>query len=164
MMEGKMGFMSRLIAFFGRVFLSLLFIVSGVDQLLDWPGTEQALVKILNDRSALTMGDEHWRIFFSTALSWSSIIVAAAIFFQLIGGLCLLLGIQVRFGAFLLILVLIPVTAAFHSFWMAVGPEKETQMMAFMKNLSILGGLCLVLAHGKGTRRPSPPPESASED
>lgn len=157
-----MGILPRFLAFIGRGCLSLLFIVLGLQQLLDWQGTEQAIIKSLNDWSAMKMGDENWRVFFATALSWSSIIVAATIFFQLIGGLCLLLGILVRFGAFVLICVLIPATVAHHAFWMEVAPERAVQLMAFLKNLSLFGALCIILAYGKGCRvveaRPPKPP------
>lgn len=158
-----MGFFQGLIAFIGRFLLSLFFISSGVHQILDWQGTEQALVGILNDWSAMTMAEEMWRNFFAMALSWSSILVAAAIFFQLIGGLCVLLGIQVRFGAFLLILVLAPATLLMHHFWTMTGPEREMQMAIFTKNLGLLGALFILLAYGKGKRRKEIKPEISEE-
>ena len=138
-----------LISFIGRFFLSLIFISSGIHQILDWQGTEQILATALNDWGALVVGVDYLQTIFSYAQSSISLLVAAAIFCQVIGGLCILLGIQVRFGAFLIIVFLIPVTVLFHHFWMMQGPDRQTQMVEFMKNLSILGGLLIVLAYGK---------------
>lgn len=147
--RGKMVLIQGLISFIGRFFLSLIFISSGIHQILDWQGTEQILATALNDWSGLVIGVDFLQTIISYAQSSVSLLLAAAIFCQVIGGLCILLGIQVRFGAFLLIVFLIPVTVLFHHFWIMQGPEKQTQMVEFMKNLSILGGLLILLAYGK---------------
>lgn len=158
-----MSWFQGFIAFIGRFFLSLFFISSGMHQIFDWQGTEQAVISILNDWSAMTIGDETWRNFFTAALSWSSILVSTAIFFQLIGGLCILLGIQVRFGAFLLILILTPATFLRHHFWTMIDPEKGMQMALFMKNLGVVGGLFILLAYGKGKRKKEVKPPVAEK-
>ena len=155
-----MGFIQGLVAFLGRILISFIFIASGVHQILDWQGTEQRFVTAINDWNALMIADESLRNMLATALSWSSLLVAGAIFCQLIGGLLILLGIQIRFGAFLLILFLASATLLFHHFWMLIGPERNMQMIEFMKNMSMLGGLFILLAYGKGKK--TPPRESSS--
>jgi putative oxidoreductase len=45
---------------------------------------------------------------------------------------------------------LIPTTMVFHHFWELQGADRALQMIHFMKNISILGGLLIVLALGKG--------------
>lgn len=144
-----MVLIQSLISFIGRFFISLIFISSGIHQILDWQGTEQLLSEVLNDWNGLVLGIHHLQTIFTYAESSMSLLIAAAIFCQVIGGLCILLGIQVRFGAFLLILFLIPVTVLFHHFWLMQGTERVTEMASFMKNLSILGGLLILLAYGK---------------
>ncbi len=62
----------------------------------------------------------------------------------------LLLGFKARVGAVLLIIFLIPATLIFHNFWAFEGMERQMQMIMFMKNLAILGGLLLVLGLGPG--------------
>ncbi|HYT56152.1 MAG TPA: DoxX family protein, partial [Verrucomicrobiae bacterium] len=52
-----------------------------------------------------------------------------------------------RWGALLLFLYLIPVTLIFHNFWAYSGIEMQTQLVNFLKNLSIMGGLLLVAAY-----------------
>jgi len=73
-----------------------------------------------------------------------------AVIFELGGGLSVLLGVKARLGALALIVFLVPVTLIFHDFWQYEGAEQQMQMIHFMKNLSILGGLTLVFAHGAG--------------
>lgn len=144
-----MHLIQRLIAFVGRFFLSMIFISSGIHQIVNWPDTRQILTNVLNDWLFATMGSPFLQNLFSHALSSASLLLAGAIFCQLIGGLSVLLGIRVRFGAFLLILFLIPVTGLFHHFWLMQEPDRETEMIEFMKNASILGGLLILLAYGK---------------
>ncbi|MBS0652789.1 MAG: DoxX family protein [Verrucomicrobia bacterium] len=144
-----MHLIQGLIAFFGRFLLSLIFISSGVHQILDWQGTQQILTNTLNDWAALTIGMGVLQNVITYAQSSVPLLLAAAIFCQVIGGLCILLGIQVRFGAFLLIVFLAPVTILFHHFWLLQGPDRQMQMVEFMKNISILGGLLILLAYGK---------------
>ncbi len=144
-----MGLIQGLIAFFGRFLLSLIFIASCINQILDMPGTELQITNALHDWVALSVGTDSLQNILTEALSWTSLLLGAAIFCQVIGGLCILLGIQVRFGSFLLIIFLIPVTLLFHHFWNMQGPDRELQMVEFMKNVSILGGLLILLAYGK---------------
>ena len=64
---------------------------------------------------------------------------------ELIGGLVLMLGWHTRLTAFLLAGFTILATLIFHS---NIGDQ--TQFLFFMKNLSIAGGLLLVVSHGAG--------------
>jgi putative oxidoreductase len=45
---------------------------------------------------------------------------------------------------------MIPVTLIFHGFWSYAGMDRQIQMINFMKNLAIVGGLFGVIAHGAG--------------
>jgi putative oxidoreductase len=77
-----------------------------------------------------------------------AIAVAAAI--ELGCGLAVLVGFRTRFAAWLLFLYLIPVTYFFHNFWAVQGMEQQTQMVNFLKNAAIMGGLLVLAAHGAG--------------
>jgi putative oxidoreductase len=57
----------------------------------------------------------------------------------------LILGYFARFGAFLLLVFLIPTTLIFHSNF-----GDQIQMIMFMKNVSMFGGLLVLLAVGAG--------------
>jgi putative oxidoreductase len=69
---------------------------------------------------------------------------------ELLGGLSLLVGFLARLGAFGLVLMLIPIQLYFHAFWTMEGPDAKMQMVQFMKNLAIMGGLLMVVAQGPG--------------
>jgi uncharacterized membrane protein YphA (DoxX/SURF4 family) len=80
-------------------------------------------------------------------------VVAAAGALQLLGGLLVLLN--VRFGAVLLLCFMVPTTMIMHGFWeIEEGETQHQEMIQFMKNLSIIGALMVVLAGGTaGSRR-----------
>ena len=67
------------------------------------------------------------------------------ILLEVVGGLTLMLGWQTRITAFLLAGFTIVATLIFHS-----NLGDQTQMLFFLKNLAIAGGLLLVALHGAG--------------
>jgi len=73
-----------------------------------------------------------------------------AIVLEIGGGLSVLLGYKARLGALLLLIFIIPATLIFHNFWAYQGMEQQMQMINFMKNLAIMGGLLLLIAFGAG--------------
>jgi putative oxidoreductase len=76
--------------------------------------------------------------------------IAAAAAVELGCGLAILTGLRTRFAAWLLFLYLIPVTYFFHNFWAAQGMEQQTQMINFLKNAAIMGGLLVLSVNGAG--------------
>jgi len=78
----------------------------------------------------------------SKGLPLAGLLAISTIVFQLLGAVALLLGYKAKIGALLLILFLIPATLAFH-FPTADWP-------GFLKNLSLIGGLLMMLAYGSG--------------
>ncbi len=115
----------------GRILISIIFILSGLGKFVEFNANLQFMAA-----KGMTMAP-----FFLT--------VAAII--EIVGGLSILLGFFARWGAALLILYLIPVTGIFHDFWMASDPlVRQMEMIDFLKNLAIIGGLCYVLAVGAG--------------
>jgi putative oxidoreductase len=77
-----------------------------------------------------------------------AIAVAAAI--ELACGLAVLAGFKTKFASWLLFLYLIPVTYFFHNFWAVQGQEQQTQMINFLKNAAIMGGLLVLAVNGAG--------------
>ncbi len=69
----------------------------------------------------------------------------------LAGGLSVLLGYRARFGAFLLVLFLVPVTLVMHRFWGLPDPQLAMlQRVMFLKNLSMIGGALVFMYYGSG--------------
>jgi putative oxidoreductase len=118
---------ARYLVMFGRVLLSIIFLLSGLGKIMDWNGTAQIMA--------------------SQGLPLIPLLLAGAIVTELAGGLSVLLGWKARWGAWLLFLYLIPTTLIFHDFWAFTGTEMQTQLVNFLKNLSIMGGLLLVAAY-----------------
>lgn len=68
-----------------------------------------------------------------------------------LGGLSILLGFRARWGAFLILVFLVPVTVAMHAFWNASDPmAAQMQKVMFMKNVSLLGAALLIAYFGAG--------------
>jgi putative oxidoreductase len=69
----------------------------------------------------------------------------------LVGGLSVLLGYRARFGAFLLLLFLVPVTLIMHRFWGLSDPQMVMMQKAnFMKNVSLIGATLVIMYYGSG--------------
>lgn len=67
------------------------------------------------------------------------------------GAFSILLGFKARWGAWLLVAFLLPVTFMMHAFWKVSDPMmNQMQMTMFMKNLSLLGAALLIAHFGSG--------------
>ncbi len=81
----------------------------------------------------------------------ASILVPLSGLMALAGGLSILLGYRARWGAWLLVFFLVPVTVMLHKFWGIADPMMaQMQQIMFMKNLSMLGGAFLISYFGAG--------------
>ena len=120
-MEGWKAFASLL----GRVLLVLIFVHSGVGKIEHFEGTAQYMAK--------------------SGMPMPSFFLVGAIFLELIGSITVILGLFTRFGALLLIVFMIPTTLIFHTHF-----GDQVQMIMFMKNVSMLGGCLVLLAHCPG--------------
>jgi putative oxidoreductase len=113
-----------------RILLSQIFLISGIQKVLDPAGPEAQMS--------------------SRGMFWIPLFLWAAVAVELGGGLSLLLGWKARWGALLLVLFLIPVTLTFHNFWTYPPEEQKVQMLFLVHNLALMGGLLLVTCRGPG--------------
>lgn len=116
----------------GRFLLAAIFLMSGLGKLMDWSGTAAYMQGAGIPGSAVP------------------VLLALAIAIEILGGLSIITGTFARAGALVLIVFLIPTTLIFHNFWALEGAERAAQMANFMKNLSIMGGLLLIIGAGAG--------------
>lgn len=114
----------------GRLLLALIFIVSGYNKIMGWPGVVGAVE--------------------AKGMPIPMLFGAGAILLELGGGVLVAIGYKARIGAAALILFTIMTLIFFHNFWAFEGADYQVQMINFMKNLAITGGLFLVLAYGAG--------------
>jgi len=114
----------------GRILLSAIFLFSALGKIMDWSGTAHHMEQ--------------------EGMAMVPVFLAGAIAFELLGGLSVLLGLFARYGVWLLIFFLIPTTLIFHDFWVKEGMERMQQMIHFLKNVALMGGLLMVAAFGPG--------------
>ena len=87
----------------------------------------------------------------ANGLSLASLLVPLSSVMALIGAASVLLGIYGQYGAWLLIIFLIPVSFIQHKFWTIDDPlKRRMQYINFMKNISIIGGALFIAVYGTG--------------
>jgi putative oxidoreductase len=69
---------------------------------------------------------------------------------QVLGALSIMLGYKAKTGALLLILFIVPSTPVMHNFWALQGQDAFVNFAFFIRNISILGALLLIIAFGSG--------------
>jgi putative oxidoreductase len=87
----------------------------------------------------------------SQGVPLASIAVPVSGLIALAGGLSILLGYRAKWGAWLIVLFLVPVTVMMHNFWAMTDPNAaQIQQIMFMKNLSMLGAALMIAHFGSG--------------
>ena len=117
--------MQALLPLLGRILLAAIFLWSAIKDIQEFKDVSEM------------MG--------ARGIPIPSFFLVGVIVFLLLGSIALILGIKARAGAVLLILFLIPVTVIFHS---PTGGEEV--FIQFMKNLGLIGGLCMIVCNGPG--------------
>ena len=115
-------------ALVGRLLIAAIFLMSGIAKLTDTPGTVAHMVNM--------------------GIPYADTLAVVAGVAEIAGAAALVLGLLTRVGAFGLLLYMIPTTVIFHAFWNYEGAERLPQMVNFMKNLAIIGGLSTLVAFG----------------
>ncbi|MGO4223289.1 DoxX family protein [Lysobacter sp. TAF61] len=99
----------------GRVLVASVFIAMGSYRLLAWAGGE--------------------------SIGTGAIVASTA---ELVLGLLIAGGWQLRWTAALAAISMLVDALVSHPFWSLAGPERGAQLLHFMKNVSIIGGLVLL--------------------
>jgi putative oxidoreductase len=87
----------------------------------------------------------------SKGVPLASIAVPLAGLIALAGSLSILLGYKAKYGAWLIVLFLVPVTLMIHNFWAMTDPNaQQLQQIMFMKNISMLGAALMIAHFGSG--------------
>jgi len=109
----------------GRLLIALIFILGGYGKIGAYDGTVGYIA--------------------SVGLPFPALGYVIAIIVELGGGILLLVGFQARIVAAILALFSLATAAFFHN---QLGDQN--QMIHFLKNLAIAGGLLQIVAHGAG--------------
>ncbi len=114
---------------FGRILFSLIFLMAGLAHF-----------------SSAEIGYAA-----SLGLPAASFLVPASGVISFLGALSITLGYKAKWGAWLIVIFLIPVTLMFHNFWAVTDPiAKQLQMSIFMKNISMMGAALMIAYLGTG--------------
>jgi putative oxidoreductase len=82
---------------------------------------------------------------------WAAALVPVSGLMALAGGLSVATGYKARWGAWLLVGFLVPVTYMMHGYWKLQDPlEVHVQQANFAKNVSMLGAALLLTQFGAG--------------
>lgn len=111
-----------------RLGLALIFLLSGAGKLAGWSGA----------------------VAHAASQGVSAILLAGAAALELLGAISLISGWKTRWGAAALLVFLAPVTLVFHRFWAVQGAEVQVQLIQFLKNVAMAGGLLAVIGAGPG--------------
>jgi len=84
-----------------------------------------------------------------------TLLIWGAIATELAGALALITGYKMKEAGILLALYLVPTTLIFHNFWTMEGQQFQMQLMSFMKNVSIIGGLLLLTSFPSQQSKPA---------
>jgi uncharacterized membrane protein YphA (DoxX/SURF4 family) len=115
----------------GRILVALIFLMAGLNKVLDPGGTRMYMA--------------------AHGMPVTGLLLAGASIFELVGGLSVLLGLEGRCGAVALGVFLVPTSVIFHTQFSDPG-----QVIHFMKKLAILGGLLVIASCGMGEAQPRP--------
>jgi uncharacterized membrane protein YphA (DoxX/SURF4 family) len=65
---------------------------------------------------------------------------------MMLGGLSIILGVYLDLGALVLAIILVAMAVKMHDFWAADAASKQTEMIGFLKNISMAGGALFMFA------------------
>ena len=109
----------------GRVLIALIFILFGFTKITNF-GSNLGYMQAFN-------------------VPFTTFVLVIAIAIELLGGISLALGLKTKWGAGALIIYTAIITLIFHT-----NLSDQTQLIQFMKNLAIIGGLILIANYGPG--------------
>jgi len=121
---------SDLALLLGRVALAALFIPGGLRKLTDLAAFTASLQK--------------------QGVPFSEVLAPLGAGVEFLAGIALLVGLQTRLAAVLLILFTVIATLIAHRFWDFQGTARQMQQGQFLKNLAIVGGFLALWVSGAG--------------
>ena len=114
----------------GRVLLGSIFVISGYGKLMGLAAFAAGLEK--------------------NGVPYASMLAPIGAGVEFFGGLAIVLGIETRYAALLMIAFVIVATLISHRFWELEDAARRAQVTQFSKNVAIIGGFVLLHAAGGG--------------
>jgi len=114
----------------GRILIALIFLLAGFGKLTGFAGTVGYIA--------------------SKGIPLPQLAAVGAIIVELGGGIMLVVGWKTRLAAAAIFIFTALAALIFHNFWSVPPDQAQNQMIHFMKNISMMGGLLYVVIHGAG--------------
>ncbi len=114
----------------GRLLIAAIFVFSGFGKITGFEGTVGYIA--------------------SKGLPLPQLGAGLAIIVELGGGILLILGWKTRWAAAAMMIFTVAAALIFHNFWAAAPDAAQNQMIHFMKNIAMAGGLVYVVVFGSG--------------
>lgn len=114
----------------GRILIALIFLLSGFGKIAGFEGTVGYIA--------------------SKGLPLPQLAAIGAIIVEVAGGIFLIIGWKARWAAAAMLVFTAIAAVIFHNFWAVPPDQAQNQMIHFMKNISMVGGLLFVVIHGSG--------------
>jgi putative oxidoreductase len=114
----------------GRILIAFIFIFAGFGKITGFEGTVGYIA--------------------SKSLPLPQLAAIGAIIVELGGGLMLVAGWKARWAAAAMAVFTLLAALIFHNFWAAPADQVQNQMINFLKNISMMGGLLYVAVYGSG--------------
>ena len=80
----------------------------------------------------------------------AAVAAAIAILIELGGAMLIIVGWQTKLAANVQFIYLVFITFMYHDFWAAPPQLHDVQLLNFLKNVGIMGGLLILATHGAG--------------
>jgi putative oxidoreductase len=117
-------------ALVGRILLAALFIISGFGKIGGFEDTAGYIA--------------------SKGLPMPQVLAALTILVELGGGILLAVGFKARWAALAIAVFTLLAAVLFHNFWTVTGEARMGEFNNFWKNISLVGGMLMVVAFGPG--------------
>ena len=114
----------------GRLMIAAIFVGSGFRKITGFDGTVGYIA--------------------SKGLPLPQLAAIAAIIVELGGGILLILGWKTRWAAAAMCIFTVVAALIFHNFWAVPAEQAQNQMIHFMKNICMAGGLLYVVVFDSG--------------
>ena len=115
--------MDKVIELAGRILLGHIFLLAGINKISAYEGTAG----------------------YMEAMGVPGVLLPLVIIFEIVSGLALIIGLKTKWAAIGLAVFTVLAAILFHADF-----SDQTQMILFMKNWAITGGLLLVYVYGAG--------------
>jgi len=115
--------MDKVIELFGRILLGQIFLLAGINKMSAYQGTAG----------------------YMEVMGVPGILLPLVIILEVVGGLALIIGFKTQWAAIALAMFTVMAALLFHTDF-----SDQMQMILFMKNWAITGGLLMVYVYGAG--------------